>query len=99
MKQTGLDGVSCVTMKAPQADPPKNMQVEAVIVDTDTKTVVKFSLKMSQEGRPLFVWGHGVLDYPEKPGGLKQNNNYYSLTRVHTEGTLTVGDDEFAVEG
>lgn len=99
VKQTGLDGVSYVTMKAPQADPTKNMQIEAVMVDTDTKTVVKFSLKMSQEGRPLFVWGHGVLDYPEKPGGLKQNNYYYSLTRIHTEGTLTVGDDVFAVEG
>jgi predicted secreted hydrolase len=75
------------------------MQVEAVMVDTVTQAVVKFSLNMSQEGRPLFVWGRGVLDYPEKPGGLQQNNYYYSLTRVHTEGTLTLGNDVFAVEG
>ncbi|WDU60725.1 hypothetical protein LRS56_17810 [Pseudomonas poae] len=75
------------------------MQIDAVMVDTDTPTVVKFSLTMSQQGRPLYVWGRGVLDHPEKQGGLTTNNYYYSLTRVHTEGTLTLGDAEFAVQG
>ena len=91
---------SFAAMSAPQSDPSKNMSVEAALVDETTNTIVKFSLKFSQQGPPFIVRGTGVTPTPEVPGGVKNNNYYYSLTRLHASGTVTIGDDKpIAVEG
>jgi predicted secreted hydrolase len=91
---------SWVTMNAPQSDPSKDMAVEAALADETTGTIVKFSLKFSQQGPPFIVKGSGVTPTPEVEGGVKKNNYYYSLTRLHASGTVTIGGDEpIAVEG
>jgi len=88
------------TMNAPQSDPSRNMVVEASFVDETTGTIVKFSLKLSQEGPPFIVRGSGVTPTPEVPGGVQKNNYYYSLTRLHVSGTVTIGGGEpIAVKG
>jgi predicted secreted hydrolase len=91
---------SFVTMNAPQSDPSKDMAVEAALADETTGTIVKFSLKFSQEGPPFIVKGSGVSPYPPVDGGVKKNNYYYSLTRLQASGTVTIGNTEpIAVEG
>ncbi|MDB5929108.1 MAG: secreted hydrolase-like protein [Polaromonas sp.] len=92
-----------VTMDAPWADPSKNMKVKAALVDEATGTLVDFDLKLSQNGPPLIVWGTGV-----NGGGsfdtnaathLQKNNYYYSLTRLQTSGTVTIGGEKLDVSG
>jgi predicted secreted hydrolase len=91
---------SYVTMNAPQSDPTRNMVVKAALVDAATSKAVKFDLTFSQEGAPLIVWGTGSNPNPPGPGGVKDTNYYYSLTRLHASGTITIGDEEpIEVEG
>jgi len=89
-----------VAMNAPQSDPSRNMSVEAALVDETTGTIVKFSLKFTQQGPPFIVWGTGVNPFPAVDGGVKKNNYYYSLTRLHASGTVTIGSGApIAVDG
>jgi predicted secreted hydrolase len=92
-------GNDWVTMDAPQADPTKNMVINASLKDTRTGTVVRFALTMSQDGPPFIVWGSGVMPNPPQPGGLTTNNFYYSLTRLSATGTISIGTESFAVTG
>jgi predicted secreted hydrolase len=89
---------SWIAMNSPQADPAKNMVVKAAFVDAKTQKPVTFDLTLSQEGAPLMVWGTGVTA-PPTPPTLKTNNYYYSLTRCHTTGTVTLDGETIPVEG
>lgn len=79
-----------VTMKAPQEDPTQNMVVNAKLEDGDT--IVDFDLKFSQNGKPLIVWGDGATPVipPQTKPTLKDNNFYFSLTRLQASGTITI---------
>ena len=90
---------SWITMNAPHADPTKNMAVKAALVDPATGKKVTFSLTLSQEGPPFIVWGSGVSPNPPVAGGVKNNNYYYSLTRLHATGTIAIGDEVLPVTG
>lgn len=85
-----------VSMRAPAADPTRDMRVQALLTDDPSMTPVEFDLTFSQEGRPFYVWGTGE----NGPGeGLQENNYYVSLTRMHASGTITLDGETFAVEG
>lgn len=85
-------------MASPAADPTKNMTVKALLSDDPSMDQVTFDLTMSQEGRPFYVWGTGVN--PDAKGtSVKDNNYYFSLTRMHTTGSITVGGEKLPVEG
>ncbi|MGB9369400.1 MAG: lipocalin-like domain-containing protein [Xanthobacteraceae bacterium] len=89
-----------VAMNAPQADPTKNMTVQAHMADEVTKTKIDFDLMLSQQGPPFMVFGTGVKLNPDKSGPpLKMNNYYYSLTRVQASGTIKIGAESFDVTG
>jgi predicted secreted hydrolase len=92
---------SYVTMDAAWGDPTKNMAVVALLVDQATNTEVYFDLMMSQQGPPLLVWGSGVgpILPPASGTHLQTNNYYYSLTRIDTTGSVTIGGETFAVTG
>jgi predicted secreted hydrolase len=86
------------SMESPAADPTKNMRVKALLVDDPSLTQVAFDLTLSQEGRPFYVWGTGVN--PEAKGTSLQDNNYYfSLTRMHTSGSITIDGRKVDVDG
>lgn len=88
-----------ISMAAPQADPTQNMAIKAAFIDDATKTSVAFDLMMSQDGSPFIVYGTGVSPSPPAPGGLAENNYYYSLTRLACSGTISIGDAVIAVTG
>ena len=89
---------SYVAMKAPQADPTRNMTVKSFLVDAATGTEVLFDLTFSQQGPPFFVWGTGIN--PDGTGDTLQTRNYYfSLTRLQAGGTITVAGEKFTVAG
>lgn len=87
-----------VTMTAPASDPTKNMRVKALLSDDPSLTPVTIDLTLSQKGRPFYVWGTGV-----NPGAqgtsVKDNNYYFSLTRLAAKGTITIDGKELPVEG
>ena len=89
---------SWVTMNAPQSDPTKNMRVKAALFDQASGKIVTFDLHLSQEGPPFIVWGAGVRPNDPNPT-LKTNNFYYSLTRLHAKGTITIGSKSIPVTG
>ena len=82
-------------------DPAKNMIIEATLVDPTipNPTPITLSLSLSQQGSPLLVWGTGVEPAPPAPGGLTENNYYYSFTRLEATGTITIGSESFPVSG
>ncbi|CAN5405938.1 hypothetical protein BH10PSE16_BH10PSE16_20270 [soil metagenome] len=93
-----------VTMEAPWADPSKNMRVKAALVDETTGILVDFDLKLSQNGPPFIVWGTGVNGGSSSfdtnaATHLKNNNYYYSLTRLQTSGTVTINGEKLDVSG
>jgi predicted secreted hydrolase len=92
---------SWVTMNAPQSDPTKNMSVKAALFDAASGKIVTFDLNLSQEGPPFIVWGTGVTPVPTPPNlpTLKENNFYYSLTRLHAMGTVSIGGKSIPVTG
>lgn len=53
-------------------------------------------LKLSQ-GKPVAIHGNGGLS--QKGSSPGNASHYYSLTRMPTTGTITVGDERFAVTG
>jgi predicted secreted hydrolase len=89
---------SYVAMDAPAADPTQNMRVQALLCDDPTFTEVGFDLVLSQQGRPFFVWGTGVIPGGES-GTLETANYYFSLTRLQAAGTIEVDGERFEVEG
>jgi predicted secreted hydrolase len=89
---------SWVTMNAPQRDPTKNMAVKASLFDKASAKIVTFDLKLSQKGPPFIVWGTGVTPEPTPPT-LTKNNFYYSLTRLHAKGTVSIGGEPIPVTG
>ena len=89
---------SYISMKAPAADPTKNMKVKSLLNDQDTHTEVMFDLTLSQQGPPFFVWGTGIN--PDGTGQTLQTRNYYfSLTRLQASGTITIGTEKHTVSG
>jgi predicted secreted hydrolase len=88
-----------VTMDAPASDPTQNMRVQALLDDDPTHEQVRFDLLLSQQGRPFFVWGTGITPGGDPSGGTKENNYYFSLTRLAASGTIEVGGERFEVEG
>ena len=92
-------GPDWITMNAPQSDPTGNMAVKASMQDTVTGTLIAFDLRMSQQGPAFIVWGSGVAPTPPNAGGVKTNNYYYSLTRIHTSGQISIGNEVIPVEG
>jgi predicted secreted hydrolase len=103
---TGGDGTgatavavrNAVSMQAPQADPTQDIAVQAVLVDNETLEEVEFDLTFSQEGRPFYVWGTGI-EPSSKTQDLTKDNYYLSFTRLAASGTITVGGQEYEVEG
>ncbi|MFA7324494.1 MAG: lipocalin-like domain-containing protein [Candidatus Nanopelagicales bacterium] len=87
-----------VSMTAPAADPTKNMHVKALLTDDPSFTPVTIDLTLSQKGRPFYVWGTGV-NPGAKGTSVKNNNYYFSLTRLKATGTITVDGEKLAVEG
>lgn len=89
---------SYAVMHAPKEDPTQNMRVQALLSDDPSFSQVRFDLTMSQQGRPFFVWGTGIV-----PGGvccdLDTNSFYFSLTRLQASGTIEIDGEVFAVEG
>lgn len=91
---------SFVAMNASKTDPTQNMSVRAHLVDTATSSVITFDLTVSQEGPPFLVLGTGLIPVPHTCGSALQTNNfYYSLTRLHASGTITIDGEAFAVSG
>jgi hypothetical protein len=85
-------------MNAPQRDPAKGMAVKASLFDKASGKIVAFDLKLSQKGPPFIVGGTGV--YPNDPNPTVQKNNfYYSLTRLHAKGTVTIDGKSIPVTG
>jgi hypothetical protein len=87
-----------ITMNAPQSDPTKNMRVKAALFDTASGKIVTFDLKLSQKGPPFMVWGTGVNPNDPNPT-LQTNNFYYSLTRLHARGAVTIDGKSIPVTG
>lgn len=89
---------SFVSMTAPQADPTQNIHVRALLVDDPTLDEVEFDLVFSQQGRPFFVWGTGIV--PNAPStSLDKANYYFSFTRLKVSGTITLKGQRYAVTG
>jgi predicted secreted hydrolase len=89
-----------VTMNAAWGDPTQNMAVKALLNDQHTGTEIVFDLTMSQQGPPFLVWGTGVAPVPGTSGDhLHTNNYYYSLTRLQTTGTISIGGEVLPVVG
>jgi len=103
---TGGDGTgatavavrNAVSMQAPQADPTQNIAVQALLVDQETLDEVEFDLTFSQQGRPFYVWGTGI-EPSSTTEDLTKDNYYFSYTRLAASGTITVGGQEYEVEG
>lgn len=89
---------NAVEMSAPQADPTQGIHVRAVLVDNATLDEVLFDLAFSQQGRPFFVFGTGLEPKAVKQS-LRDDNYYFSLTRLAASGTITVGGETHAVTG
>jgi len=79
-----------VSMSAPQTDPTQNMSVIAEIEDQGKK--IAFDLTLSQEGKPLMVWGDGVEPNHNPDPQLNDSNFYFSLTRLQASGTIVITD-------
>jgi len=90
-----------VSMHSSLPDPTQNMIVKAELVDEKTNAVVKFDLKLSEQGHPFIVWGTGVQSiYPsETATALEQNNYYYSLTHLQADGTIELDGETIEVTG
>jgi predicted secreted hydrolase len=89
-----------VTMNSAWGDPTKGMVVQARLVDETTQAIVNFDLTLTQEGPPFIVWGFGALPVPETLGlHLQTKNYYYSLTRLHASGTITLDGETLDVTG
>lgn len=84
-----------VQMHAPKNKPTQNMSVHATL--TDGNASVKFDLTMNQDGKPFLVWGTGVSPKPTPPT-TATNNYYFSLTRLHVTGTITITIDDVIEE-
>jgi predicted secreted hydrolase len=89
---------SWVSAQAPASDPTRNIHVQALLVDDPTMTKVRYNLTFSQAGRPFYVWGTGVDSSATRPS-LKNDNYYYSFTRLQAKGTISVGGKNYAVRG
>jgi predicted secreted hydrolase len=87
-----------LTMTAPQADPSKDIRVQAVLVDDDTLEEVEFDLTFSQQGRPFWVWGTGIVPTATEQS-LAKDNYYFSYTNLEASGTITIGGTEYPVTG
>jgi predicted secreted hydrolase len=87
-----------VSMSAPQADPTKDIHVQAVLADSATLDEVVFDLTFSQQGRPFYVFGTGLEPKAVKQS-LREDNYYFSFTRLAASGTITVGGTEHRVSG
>jgi predicted secreted hydrolase len=86
------------SMESPAADPTKDMHVTALLSDDPSMAKVAFDLKLSQQGRPFYVWGTGVN--PDAKGTSLQDNNYYfSLTRMQASGSITIDGEKLDVQG
>lgn len=90
---------SYVTMQAPRNDPTQNMVVKSLLIDQATGDQVDFDLTFSQEGSPFIVWGTGETKAGSGSNPLEENNYYYSLTRLHASGSISVGGERFEVSG
>lgn len=90
-----------VSMWAPQSDPIRNMSVKAQLSEGGVSVI--FDLELSQEESqgyiPFSVWGIGVSPPPPPDPTLKNNNFYYSLTRLRALGLITIGNQVFEVDG
>ena len=89
---------SFVSMTAPQADPSKDIEVKALMVDEPSLTEVEFDLTFSQKGRPFFVFGTGIEPSATEQS-LEKDNYYFSFTRLAASGTITIDGEEFEVSG
>jgi predicted secreted hydrolase len=85
-------------MQAPAGDPTQDMRVQALLDDQSTQTQVSFDLTLSQQGRPFFVFGTGIMPNGGSHG-LEDNNYYFSLTRLSASGTIVVAGEELPVSG
>ena len=98
---TGAEAVavrSFVSMTAPKADPSKDIEVKALMVDEPSLTEVEFDLTFSQKGRPFFVFGTGIEPSATEQS-LEKDNYYFSFTRLEAKGTITIDGEEFEVSG
>jgi predicted secreted hydrolase len=87
-----------VAMDAPVGDPTKNMTIRALLCDDPSYSEVTFDLTLSQDGRPFFVWGTGVIPGGEG-GDVTKNNYYFSLTRLQASGSIGIDGETFDVSG
>lgn len=87
-----------VSMRAPQADPTRNIVVKAVLADEKTLDEVEFDLTFSQQGRPMFVFGTG-LEPKATVQDMTKDNYYFSFTRLAASGTITVAGQQHSVTG
>ncbi|APV49075.1 hypothetical protein BWI17_04900 [Betaproteobacteria bacterium GR16-43] len=91
---------SYVDMHALWGSTLTNMRVNALLNDAKTGTEVLFQLQFRQKGPPFIVWGTGVQPVANKTGGhLDTNNYYYSLTRLHATGFITLENRVYPVHG
>ena len=90
-----------VLLNGPAGD-PFLMTAYATFDDAESRTRVTINLTMRQEGPPMLVWGNGRSEDPEDPDGdtpIERYNFYYSYTRVHAKGSITIGSTTVDVEG
>jgi len=73
-----------ISMKAIDND-STHIHLIATATDEATGDIIKFDLKLKQEGSPLLVWGTG-----QKTDGPGNTNYYYSLTNLHVTGTISI---------
>ena len=90
---------SFLWMDAPQADPTRDIHVQSLLVDDDPAlTPVEFDLTFSQQGRPFYVWGTGIVPSATEQS-LADDNYYYSFTRLAASGTITIDGTAYPVTG
>jgi predicted secreted hydrolase len=78
-----------------------SLTVQASFTDDPSGEIVRFDLRMTQRGAPLYVWGSGVAAniVPTGKTPLERNNYYYSYTNLRVDGTVTIGKSAIAVAG
>jgi predicted secreted hydrolase len=87
-----------ITMTAPQADPTQDIHVQSTLIDEATLKPIEFDLTFSQDGRPFWVWGTGIVPSATEQS-LAKDNYYFSYTKLAASGTITIDGTAYEVSG
>ncbi len=77
-------------------DAAVNTRITALMRDDDDRPLVAIDFTLTQL-KPPALQGEGGLS--QKSGEAGNASHYYSLTRLATTGTITIGQETFAIQG